>query len=183
MARPGAFRHKIRSLLSVLLGRHGSDSWNKEMWLMRGAGEEQDCYNYPGTRGERTGPRWLWGSGCSPRIAWERGPAKYPDNIWTLSLQIINLNNWKEVGMFHGLQGSESLLVVVPGQYTKTSRHPSPASQLSHLSNLSRKSRASGLTKCWFSLWTNLSHLLRECLPRMSENRGSSSIWYLSRYS
>lgn len=30
--------------------------------------------------------------------------------------------------------------------------------------NLSRKSRASGLTKCWLSLWTNRSHRLRECL-------------------
>ena len=29
----------------------------------------------------------------------------------------------------------------------------------------------------------HLSHLFLLCLPRMSEKRGSSSIWYLSRYS
>ena len=30
---------------------------------------------------------------------------------------------------------------------------------------------------------SDLSHLFLLCLPRMSENLGSSSIWYLSRYS
>lgn len=34
----------------------------------------------------------------------------------------------------------------------------------SYRNNLSKKSRASGDTKCWFSLWTNLSHRFRECL-------------------
>ena len=53
----------------------------------------------------------------------------------------------------------------------------------SYRRSLSKKSRASGLTRCWFSLCTKRSHRLRECRPRMSENRGSSSIWYLSKYS
>jgi hypothetical protein len=34
----------------------------------------------------------------------------------------------------------------------------------SYRSSLSRKSKASGLTRCWFSLWTKRSHRLRECL-------------------
>ena len=45
---------------------------------------------------------------------------------------------------------------------------------------MSRKSKVSGDTRCWFSLWTKRSHRFLECRPRMSEKRGSSSIWYLS---
>lgn len=41
----------------------------------------------------------------------------------------------------------------------------------SYRSSLSKKSRASGLTRCWFSLWTKRSHRLRECLQ---ENRPKS---------
>ena len=41
----------------------------------------------------------------------------------------------------------------------------------SYLNSLSRKSRASGLTRCWFSLWTNRSHRLRECLEDGTDRR------------
>lgn len=40
----------------------------------------------------------------------------------------------------------------------------------SYRSSLSRKSKASGLTRCWFSLWTKRSHRLRECLQSQKGN-------------
>ena len=75
-----------------------------------------------------------------------------------------------EVGMLHGLHGGQPLLVVVPR--AQICQHISPkafwVTCREHLSSLSRKSRVSGDTKCWFSLCTNLERNHIYQLPRMS---------------
>lgn len=44
----------------------------------------------------------------------------------------------------------------------------------SYRNSLSKKSRASGLTRCWFSLWTKRSHRLRECLQEKRPKSGQA---------
>ena len=60
--------------------------------------------------------------------------------------------------MLHGLHSRQPLLVVVPSAQICQDISPEDSWIIcrEHLSSLSRKSRVSGDTKCWFSLCTNL---------------------------
>ena len=96
----------------------------------------------------------------------------------------VLLDHWEEVGVLHGLQGSQSLLVIVPADqayYASTletllnSVEAGSKPQDTRLRSLSRKSRASGDTRCWFSEWTKRSHL-GECIVNASFE------WYVTPF-